>query len=414
VKLIPFYKELLSLGFLSADEEGYISAEMAGMPGMKTPFLLEGKRFVLPTQKQLSNPDKREVVIFHPLQENSLKGESDIMAKYRWAVNVRLNYVLGSICEELLNIVVSPKLHAKLSPDQALLLTSVKNADEKTLTSFRAILKNMGIGNKDKCLVYIFLRRGTTVVREKKYSRAAVVWFPLLDELLKDDKQVFGVTLRTKDRAAIIQLLEFVLPGITTKGHFDKGSESDIAPFLDSLLLAVLNLAGPINTLLTDYQDFLDKPEELEYTDAWLDTFENMSALLPEIRSIPMQTGNDGNVAKPVVAPPTLQQMYQQPMPQQLSYPTHPQQNNWMSPQQPVQQQPAITETGKLDFATMMRNNPSIAATVSFNNQQQFPGMMQQGPETPRWAQPQMNPMMGGFPQGNYPMMGGGYNGPRI
>lgn len=397
--MIEFYQSMISIGTLSANSEGLISAELNDN---KVPFVMEGKRLVLPTKEMLRLEDKSGVVLFHPLSENALAGESDVMAKFRSAVNIKLNYSLATICEELLNVVVSVAKHAKLSPDQADLLSAVKNADEKTLTVFKAILKAMGMGNKDKCIVYLYLRK-QALIKEKTYARAAVVWFPLLDELLKDEKTVFGVAVRTKDKAALIQLLQFVLPGISEKNTYSRGSTSDIAPFLDSLLLAVLGLASPVNALVNNYHEFLSNAKELAYDDEWVETFENLSLLLPEIRMTPMQAGNNGSFNAPAPMPqqPLMYQQPMQPMPGMM--PAYAQ--VYGQPMQQVAPANTITESGKLDFAAVLRNNPALNAQYTPPQ-----AMMPQQQDTPVWAHPPMQqgmmnqgfqqPM--GFPQGNY------------
>ena len=46
MKIIDFYKSILSLGNLTADQDGMVSAEMNGT---KIPLMVNAKRMVLPT-----------------------------------------------------------------------------------------------------------------------------------------------------------------------------------------------------------------------------------------------------------------------------------------------------------------------------------------------------------------------------
>lgn len=406
MKIINLYDSILSTAGLKVDKDDMVSA-VAGTTSI--PFVVKGKRLVLPTKVHLSNPNKDSIAIFHPLSENTLRGESEVMARFRSAINTRMNYVVGCLSQELMTIATSVKMHSQLNPDQQELLSKLKNADEKTLAALQSILKAMSLDSKDKNFVHIYLKRGG-MVAGKKYSRAAIVTFPLYEELCKSDKAVYGVTLRSKDKQSIIALLEFIFSDIQTPNSYDRGSYSDIAPFLDSLMLAVKSLASDINTVIDAYEQFIPEANTYKYNDEWVETFDNLSQLLGEIRSIPMQAGNEGEVVNKVdtshVQNTGLVTPTQAPVVHHQHVPQNPHNFNapMMQPmqqqvyQQPVQNGPVKTEGG-IDFSASTRNNPAF---------QQFNPMMPQQPlppQPPRWAQPQ-TPMFGQMPMGA-PMMGG-------
>jgi hypothetical protein len=401
MKLLELYKSILSTGSLVVDNDGLVSAKVADA---SLPFMVESKRMVLPTREHLNNPDKSSIVLFHPLGENVLKGESEVMAKFRHAVNVKLNYITGCVASELMYLVTSVAMHSKLSPSQSEILSAVKNADEKTQQALQTLIKAMGISNQEKCFVHIYLKR-SGLVQGKKYSRAAIVTFPLYQELIKEQKQVYGVTLRTKDRAAIISLLEYMFPSIAEENHYNRGSDSNIAPFLDALMLGLMGVASAINTLSDDFGKFYDKQEEFRYDDAWVEVFDNLAQLLPEIRAIPMQAGNEGTVDfkttahQPLVMPPAMP--YQQPY-QPMAIP--------FANQVPVASGPVKNEDGSIDFSASLRNNPQIAhaiggAMYGGGGMQPMlpPGPIANRQGMPRWMQ---NDGM----WGNQPNQGGGYN----
>jgi hypothetical protein len=416
MKIIDLYKSILSTAGLKVDKDDMVSATAGDV---SIPFVVKGKRLVLPTKSHLSNPNKDSIAIFHPLSENTLRGESDVMGRFRSAINTRMNYVVGCIAQELMTIATSVKMHSQLNPDQQELLSKLKNADEKTLSSLQSILKAMSLDSKDKNFVHIFLKRGG-IVAGKKYSRAAIVTFPLYEELCKSDKAVYGVTLRTKDKQSLIALLEFIFSDIQTPNTYDRGSYSDIAPFLDSLMLAVKSLASDINTVIDGYEQFIPDALSYKYEDEWVETFDNLSQLLGEIRSIPMQAGNEGEVVgrsdtntqqavgliTPTAAP--VQQTHVPQNPHNFNAPIMQPMQQPQVYQQPVQNGPVRTEGG-IDFSASTRNNPAFQ---QFNPM--MPGqMVQQVVSVPRWAQPQA-PMFGQMPMGAPMMMGGGYMPGRI
>lgn len=311
-KLIDFYKQILKLGGLVSDKSGLVSAMIEDE---SVPFTVKGKRLALPLKENMAKTD--DLVIFHPLNENFLRGESDVMQRYRSAINTRMNFVIGCMMEELLTLITSTGEHQKLSPDQSEVLSVAHEADESTLTRFSQLMKAMGPGDKEKCFVNIYLKK-TATIKGKVYKRGAIVSFPFYKELIKKEKTVYGVALRIKDREAIQKLMEFIIPGIGDEESYNKGSSGDLSPFLDALLKGVIGIASNINSIAETYKDFLPLYDQYQYGDEWVDTMDNIHLLEPEIRMIPMQAGNEGSTGiLPVPAPaaPALSVAPYQPAP---------------------------------------------------------------------------------------------------
>jgi hypothetical protein len=367
-KVNEFYKQILSLGSLVADKEGLISAMVEDM---SVPFTVKGKRLALPTKENMGKTT--DLCIFHPLSENFLRGESDVMQKYRSAINTRLNYVIGCMMGDLLTLITSTQEHQKLNPDQSELLSIVHQADEETLNRFskiaEVIKKSALSGDKDKSFVNIYLKK-TAHIGGKIYKRGAIISFPFYKELMKKEKTVYGVTLRNKDRDAIQKLIEFIVPDIAADDSYNRGSGGDISPFLDALLKGVIGIASNINSIAANYKDFLGMYDSYIYNADWVDTMENINALESEIRMIPMQAGNEGSVAGAVTS--------QQP----------PQNNLTVSPYQPVQQTPqrvyqpqqpqiiqqplpvVAKDPSKISFSDLDQRSRMQGSPVYQNNQQ--------------------------------------------
>jgi hypothetical protein len=210
-----------------------------------------------------------------------------------------MNYVIACMMGELLTLITSPGEHQKLTPDQSELLSMVSQADEETLSRFEKIIttikKAAANGDKDKAFVNIYLKK-TANIKGKVYKRGAIITFPFYKELMKKEKTLYGVTLRNKDRESIQKLLEFIIPGIEVEDSYNQGSTGDISPFLDALLKGVLGIASNINSIATNYKNFLGMYDSYIYNADWVDTMENIHLLESEIRMIPMQAGNEGSV----------------------------------------------------------------------------------------------------------------------
>lgn len=420
MKLNDLYTSILACGGMVVDKEGFVSVSLENNT---SPALVSSKRLVLPTQSQLIS-DQTNKIVFHPLAENILKGESDVIEKLRSVFNIRLNYTFAAVAHNLLTIAGSISDHKKLTPDQSELLSIVKDVDEKTVVAFTSMMVNSIKDSPERSFVNIFLKRGA-IIGGKKWSRGGIVTFPLLEQLEKEQDKYYGVKLRAKDKAAFIQLYEYLLPNSSIAEFYNRGTDSDVAPFLDGLMKTVMGIASKLNDVLVLFSNQIDSSEDLMFNSDWVETFDNLAVMLPQIRQIPMQIGNEGKsklsdtqqvnqVQKPEMVyqtPVPVQQVVNQPpqyqnQSQQFSSPGFLQQQ--FTP--PVMQPPPMVETDKgVTFDSFMRNHPALAQNAV--RLPQFNQAPVQQPYVPRWAQQQapvfgqqQNPMFQGNPgfnQGN-------------
>lgn len=363
-KLIDIYKSILQCAGMVSDAEGFVSVKMG--KDRSPARTSDGKQIVLPTNEQLMNGDRTNRVIFHPLSENIMRpGESEVISKLRSVFNIRLNYTFAAISQSLLTLCASIDDHRKLSPDQSEMLSVIKDVNEKTLISFSSMMLHSLKENPEKGFVNIYLKR-KAIFGDKTYSRGGVVTFPLYNELLKDQDKYYGVKLRAKDRTALIQLHQYIFPGIDDPQSYNRGSNSDVAPFLDALMHTVMSVSSKYNDVIELFGPIIDSHEDLVFDGEWVESFDNLQDLFPLIRQIPIQAGNEGktNTDTMMVAPTQAPQqplVYHQPVAQQgyVPQPAMPQ----------MQQPPALVVTANgVNFDSFLRANPQIAAATSMNN----------------------------------------------
>jgi len=421
MKLMDLYKSILSAAGLTTTSDGFVKMKIGDK---SKPATVKGKSVVLPTQEHLKNPDWSNRELFHPLFENVLRPEHGVVAMYRQAANIRINLTVGVLATFLLRLSTSPADHAKLSPDQSEFLSKVKHADERTLKDFQKLLDAAPVSQPQKSFVHIYLKK-TGAVHGKRYSRVGVVTFPVYAELKKmtKDHEVFGVKLRVKDRDTLIALLEFIFPGIEEDESYNRGSNSEVAPSIDVMMKTIGGLANPLNSLLELFRTVLgeDEADELMFNSDWAEPFENLAVMLPQIRSIPMQAGSDGEAkaaapAAPAPAPVVQPQFATAPTP---AAPAPAQfQNNqpqWpaQQPMQPAPQAPArpIHTKNGVDFEAALMANPALNMAAY-----QGAGSFATHPMMPPMA-PAMPPYAGGYPPpgqfaGYPPAQFGGYPPP--
>jgi hypothetical protein len=408
MNLIKVYESILKFIGLDSTKDGYVNARYGD--NVK-PFNINGLRVVLPLPEQLRSFDPKEKIIFHPLAENVLRGESDVINKLKEVIILRVNLVTGLIIQSLLNLVASPELHSKLTPEQAELLLTMKDVEPKTVIEFTNLMLS-NIKNQDNSQFFnLYLKKGGTF-KGSKFSRVGVVTFPYYDKLLENEKDLKPT--RSKDRKALLAIFKFIFPCIEEKESYNYGSNSNIAPYLDTLLKTTANVASRLNDVVSIYQDFIDDYDTLIFDADWVDYFLDLDVLLPEIRRIPVQVGNDGKISINEESKPESQAFYKQPQQQAV-----------VNVQQPVQQQTVVHKTDRgVDLAEWRRANQIHQPPPAYNvtNQNTLPRWaMQQGypnqgyyPNQPPqqmnyFQQPQQgyNPYQQPYPQQGYPQQQG-------
>lgn len=404
MKLIKLYEEIISLGGMFADKEGYISGRVLN-EGNGNPVTIKGKRLVLPIKKQLQDPNWENRIVFHPLYENVLRGESEVVAKLRALILMRINTTLNLLSTALLQLAASHAEHSKLNPNQLEVLVALKNADEKTISNFASILKNIKASESKNNFVHIFLKR-SGMAAGKKWSRVGVVTFPLFEALVKEDP-VVTKGLRIKDKDTLKKLMEYFFPNILVNDAYNVGSDSTVAPYTDALLRTLINVIAPINDIINLFKDIMPDLADLEFDCNWVEKLDVLPTYQGEIKMIPMQPGNEGavlikdvspqveqptqptivnsppQIINPPPAPAVVQQHIQQP---NYAWQANPQQQQFNQPMMNQMQQPMnqVVRTDKgVDFESILRSNPALNMSLNAGNVN-----MQQMPQQnmPRWS----------------------------
>lgn len=379
MKLLEFYQSVLEAVGFTVNSEGFVSIDTSLFsPDNPTqPAMVGGKRLVLPTYEQLSSPSTSETIRFHPLRENLMRGESEVSIALRKAVTTRLSYSIVSVMQGLLLLGASPALHAKLTPEQTEFLSIIPDVDTKSVTTFSELFVKTVAPGSTTPIITVYLKDGGEV-KGSRFSKAAIVRFPLYDELKEDKKDCMGIDLRKKDKLAFIKLFEYILIGIDQPGSFSRGSNSDQAPYFEALMNAFVAVSSKIDITLRDFGDHIEGSDFLRIDPEWVETLNELGTLSLEIQKIPMQSGNEGasklkdvkmaagaqqplvtNIQAPAPQPAPISGVFNQPPPQ------------YQNQNQPP---PVINRTGRgLDFnslkqAGLVKSGGSFGHNVSNNN----------------------------------------------
>lgn len=294
--LNEIYRLILANAGMVADEEGFVS-----MADQNEPVLLAGKRLVLPLRNQLAQPNLGNRVVFHPLHESLIRGETDVMTRTRELINARLNISFSYIALCLLTLATSPAQHVNLTPDQTLFMDNLKEIDEDIVDAYTKILEAMSLSQDGKCFMRFFIKRGGEI-NGRTVQRLAVVSFPFYEELVKrpatgQPNLIYGVRVKKAHRECLIKLVEYMVPNINIAGHYNRGSDSTVAPTLDAVMQATRSLGGLVNEMTELFgESVIPDRNSMQYPMDWVPTFQNLSAIQAKINLIPAQPGNEGKL----------------------------------------------------------------------------------------------------------------------
>jgi hypothetical protein len=334
-KIIELYRKMLPLFSLKEDGGGILSTNFNGK---SEPFIIDGKTVVLPTDNQLNSMGDK--LFFHPVMEQINRGESKIVSELRRLINIKINYTIGVIALNLLNLAASPKLHGTLKPEQTEFLTKVPDVTKATLEHFNSVLLSIIKDSPESGFNYLFINRGGTLLG-KKYSRVAVNTF----KFIKDAENGNYSKLTKKDIEVLKQLFEFILPGYGNNENYSVGNNYRPGPYTSALMTGISSICSMLNDRINLFKEHIDQAEDLLFDLTATEYFQEQSSfahngnmlqgedyLAAISREIPSQIGNEGEM---IVSRPEGQQIsainadkIQQPQMNHHVVPQQPQQNN--------------------------------------------------------------------------------------
>ena len=301
MEILNLYVSLLNAGHMTADEEGVIYRQLKGLEEKKTPVRVtlpnaEKAVMVMPIKKQTSNPDWSNRVVFHPLRENTQRGESLVMERYRTTMFDRVNASALVLMVSILRLASDPVLQTGLTPDQLSYLAQLPDADAKALKNFNELTIKLAVSDKP---LWAFIK-ASGIKDAVVYRRLCSVRSPMLEAIENAaDRKVKGTMLRVSDVALFRTLFGLVFPQ-SSGVNFDyycQGSNSVRAPTLDAFMKSVKLMAENINDLAMMFDSAVPNlADNIMFDMGWTEIFEDIDAYSPKILMIPPMPGNEGRV----------------------------------------------------------------------------------------------------------------------
>lgn len=319
--LLDFYKGILSFSSMQVNDLGYIECVLMDNSTMCT---IDGKSLIFPIDERLRRYDLEKELIFHPMTESIVRGESEIQEKLRESFLSKANISIYFLFLKLLEIAKDPARHVTLDPDQAEMLAIVKNVDQKCYDNFMSLGLNVLKGRMvDYRFVDMRLKRSGRY-KDKQVDKLGVVFFPFYEKMQQKDV----AKLRVRDVEVIKSLYNYVFNMKDEDAYNRPCHGTATPPYLTSYLYAGAALATPINDAYDRFKSTFTGEEQsmiASYTFdlEWYDQLTNIEALLPLVPRISGGQSNLGRIeekvpavskAQPATIPPVVNQQPQQPV----------------------------------------------------------------------------------------------------
>ena len=424
--ITTLYKPLGHDAGWSFDEKGVTQTKMTGVT---TTIKVDNKVLTLPTSEFLRNPDWKEFVAFHPLCENNLRGESQVLRTLRNWWMIRLNGAFVALLEGLITIAADTDGHKRLGAKASEFLSVVKGADEKTVKAMNKIL-DVACTSVETRLVSCYLKRGGEWQGDR-YNRVCVIDFPVLSAIDVQKQTIFDAKVARKgDFNEIQALIKWVLgldpqKEVPTENPYTQGTNDMTAPYLTSFLSSMYLLGKRINHLVKLYKKHIPDLAEFEYDLSWhehVPNFKQLSNLLPAYEGnvgVVPKDESTGEVANAPSASGALARMaehqpQQAPIAQQAAPAPAPVPQPAPAPQYhtpapaPTHQPPSPTSFAAKMAA--MRQPPAPAPQTQY----QHPHQNRYAPPAPQYPQQPQQPQSTWFGEGSpAPMQPQHQAGPR-
>lgn len=293
IQLRAFYTDLLASLNVHDVGDGLLTLKFPVGDGeySEKPCTSNGKRLTLPTDALIRNGKWEGLLAFHPLSENLLRGESEVLKFIRTMVRFRLSSTASQLIAELMGIAADPTRHKDLKPSQAEFLKSVQHANDKT----ESLVNTKLLSRHFDDLLNIYLKRGGQFKGEE-YRRVAAVSFPIWDELSSKGKMIYDIDCGSvKNKKTIASLFEFIFPKPDDQDHWSAASNESVAPYFQALMQCYAKVAKHLNSIVKKYKKHLQYPEMLAIPLDWVDGLEHLPAWKSLIAPLP---GNEGATMK--------------------------------------------------------------------------------------------------------------------
>ena len=411
--LAAVYRKLLASINVTPKSDGLL---IQTIDDIEKQVLVESKPLALPTAEIVNNYTD-SIVLFHPLCENLLLGESPVLQELRALIMDFLNDLILNTVDSVLSIAVDSDLISDLSPTQVDFMRSTSGADATTLKNWRAIMRRAESRGSANRVATIFLKRGAQL-NSDTYKRVAIVNFNIYHELSDGKLNIFGAKIRKTDAKVYTKILESIFKDIDMIDEYSAGSNALTAPYFDALLRAYDNVLKTVNSVTWNLRKPIEQSTglKLHVKDDFMECFKDLMKYRDVLPTMPLNDGDrqtrreEENPQMPDPKPEPIP-VHELPGVSSLTRQSNPYyEPTSVSTQEPVQQpeynqappqspygQPPQPNQAPVNFPSLQEQLAGVP--LGGYQQQVYPPHNNFG--QPQWGQPPQQMPMNGYPQYN-------------
>lgn len=253
-------------------------------------FKVNGKYVALPYDEVLRNLSlERE--IFHPLRENYLDPETNLMLIYRKRLELEIN---TKLCTLITNLITAASNPEKIkNPDLVHILADIKSVNMQSLENFLKIIKK-SIEEREEHYIYDTYIKRTGEIKGVLYACIGKIDFSLYKDIVKSlndqSYSLYNVKLRKMDLLCYSSLFESIFPNISDEDLYSVGVDNKLFRYLETLLLLNRLVSSRINevSLMLKNVEIEDLDYEFSISDhTWYDLLNDIRDMEREIKLIP-------------------------------------------------------------------------------------------------------------------------------
>lgn len=288
-ELLSFYDKLLQSLNVKSDPAGRLSLVVPTSSGgeIVSECMSGDKRVTLPIDEILRTGEWEGLIGFHPLSENTLHGESEMIHFLRKLIHFNISGTAGALMEDLVKTAADQDSHAGMTPTQCEFLKSAPNADAKMVKYFKTVL-----GNHLEQIVSIYLKRNDEIDGEE-FRRVASAAFPMYHEMSTEGTKIYKTNVGSKERKAeLAAVFEYVFPDPMNVDEWSFGSDGDVAPYFHAIMGIYVKIAKRLNKLIKRHASHLSEAtKQMQIDLKWTKGLDNLVAWRDAIPPLP---GNKG------------------------------------------------------------------------------------------------------------------------
>lgn len=316
--LIEFYTKAIKSVGLTLDEDNFICLK----ENDKLERVMHNKKQIfMPTYENLKKVNDN-IIIFNPLEEDSIRGINPSMVKYKSILDRRLAQSFNVVLELISMLGADLELQKKASLELNKFLSSLavlrkqnmKNiVDDAFVSLVRKIIAISLTKSAHSGSVFIKTDKGK-VIDGEKFNKVANLSLPIYEDLKENNEAIFEIELKRKKDAGIYSIItEFI---IGTKDNsesidYDKyaaGSNHLESPTFIVVYKLYYKLAKRFNSLLKSLS-FINKDiatSAMINLELELDDLVEINNFIGELKLIP-NLNSGTNITKKIDAAPVVQ-----------------------------------------------------------------------------------------------------------